>query len=145
MPDRYLLSAQHGLTEDGLVIDINTSGGGVHSGSPLQALVKKSEANQWWQWAVPTIHVTVGENEFSISGKGFVPGTTAKGTSTYHGPIGTVNGGPYSLTVDSDGTITAYGLPLSGLEFNTPGSLTVQVAEPGGLSAVSTAAVPASA
>jgi len=39
---KYLQSAQ-----DNLVIDIN-SNGGVQSGSPLQALVKKNEINQWW-------------------------------------------------------------------------------------------------
>jgi len=41
----YLQSAQ-----DDLVIDINNSGG-VHSGSALQALVKKTEANQLWTTA----------------------------------------------------------------------------------------------
>jgi len=42
MSINYLQSAQ-----DSLVIDINSTGG-VKSGSPLQALVKKTEANQWW-------------------------------------------------------------------------------------------------
>jgi hypothetical protein len=42
MSINYLQSAQ-----DDLVIDINNAGG-VKSGSPLQALVKKTEANQWW-------------------------------------------------------------------------------------------------
>jgi hypothetical protein len=41
MPN-YLQSAQ-----DGLVVDINNQGG-VQSGSPLQALVMKSENNQYW-------------------------------------------------------------------------------------------------
>jgi hypothetical protein len=42
MSINYLQSAQ-----DDLVIDINSSGG-IESGSPLQAFVEKTEANQWW-------------------------------------------------------------------------------------------------
>jgi hypothetical protein len=38
----YLQNAQNDL-----VTDISNSGG-VHSGSPLQALVQKAEANQYW-------------------------------------------------------------------------------------------------
>jgi len=42
MSINYLQSASQNL-----VIDINNSGG-IESGSPLQALVQKTEANQWW-------------------------------------------------------------------------------------------------
>jgi hypothetical protein len=49
------------------------------------------------------------------------------------------------LQVDSLGTITAYDLSLDGLEFNTPGSLAVEVVDSSwALSAKDTVPAPAS-
>jgi len=136
----WIVSAAKDSAGQELVVDTKAP---VASGSPLQALVKKSEKNQWW--TLTNIKIRLGFNQFAITGTGFAPGSTATGNATYSSSIGAVNGGPYTLSVDSLGTITAYDLPLDGLEFNTPGSLTVEVVDSSwALSAKDSVPVPAS-
>jgi hypothetical protein len=71
--------------DQGLVIDISNNNGGVKSGSQLQVLQKKAEANQYWTW-LPT------QFAFAVPDTGFGSGPNNANFSA-------------SLTLRSDGTV----------------------------------------
>jgi hypothetical protein len=110
MPNQYLKSACQGL-----VIDINNEGG-VRSGSPLQALVQKSEVNQWWTWEsvpaeVPPTSLYWGESgsgppwwdpPFQVSDEPSNFSTVCSGGNTCAYQV--------SLLINQDGSCTFQGL-----------------------------------
>jgi hypothetical protein len=136
----WIVSAAKDSAGDKLVFDIKVP---VNSGSPLQALIQKNEDNQYWTYT--NVQIELGFQQFAITGTGFAPGSTATGSSSYAGSLATVAGGPYTLPVDSLGAIALDEIPLTGLEFNVPGTLSIEVVDSSwNLSATASVPVPAS-
>jgi hypothetical protein len=136
----WIVSAAKDSAGKNLVFDIKVP---VGSGSALQAFTQKNEDNQYWRYT--NVQIELGFQQFVIAGTGFAPGSKVTGNSSYAGSLKTVAGGPYTLAVDSLGTINSGEIPLLDLEFNVPGTLTVEVVDSSwALSATASVPVPAS-